>query len=92
MRLTDGFLTTDSNIIPNRLNRYFHTQFCHQENILKLPLLSTQAEPFPITLDGAEKLIVDLKNNKSFSLDQIRKCQLLINLKINTECRIFAAS
>jgi len=90
----DGHPTTDSKIITNELNKYFHSQFWHQESISKLPLLSTQTKSFPITLDGVEKLIVDLENNKSLGPDQIRKCQLLINPSINAEClqHIFAAS
>jgi len=96
MTLMDGLPTTDSKIITNELNKYFYSQFCHQESISKLQLLSTQTEPLPITLDGVEKLIVYLKNNKSPSprLDQIRKCQLLINPNINAACLqlIFTAS
>jgi len=94
MTLMDGLPTTDSKIITNELNKYFHSQFCHQESISKLRLLLTQTEPFPITLDGVEKPIVDLKNNRSPGPDQIQKCQLLINPNINAECfqHIFAAS
>jgi len=64
MTLMDGLPTIESKIITNELNKYFHSQFCHRESISKLPLLSTQTEPFPITLHCVEKLIVDIENTR----------------------------
>ena len=86
LRCPDGTNITDSLSCAEALNSYFQQQFCDGKSASELsPLIHTES-PIKITEEGIEKLIHDLKNNKSPGADSIRKCELLVHPSLTSRC------
>ena len=94
LKLPDETSTADPATCAEALNKYFHNQFCQDDDLPDIPLPLDNEHPLEVTAPGVKTLILNLKNNKSPGPDSIRKCELLIDPILVAEClaRIFNVS
>jgi len=81
--------------VSNILNKYFHNQFCKEQQLSNtLQLETTATAPIEIITEGLIKLINSLSNGKSPGPDGTRKPDLLVDIMMSAVClkQIFQAS
>ena len=76
------------------LNKYFHSQFCKEQNLDGELQLEGKSDEIEISSNGLTVLINGLKNGKSPGPDNIRKPDLLVDIEMSAAClkHIFQAS